>query len=334
MFDSTPDWATKKADFAIDLGTANTLVVQRSNGVVFEQPSVCCFDDDVDARFELFAAGTAAKQVVGREVKRLRTVRPLRNGVLVDVRATCELLKFAMQPIVGRRRFRRSRVVIGVPTDATQAERRALGRAAYDAGLAEPWLMSEPVLAAIGSGFSIGEARGRMVVDCGAGTTDVIVVSLGGICVSRSMRGGGDAVDAALIQHLHLKRHFHIGQSSGETLKLALSAALSTPGSTCVEVKGLDTRSGLPRVISVDIGELRPIIEKYAAEVAGVVRAVFALTDPDLAMGILEDGITLTGGAALTALVADRIEQETGIFVTATTEPKKAVARGLEVVLG
>lgn len=334
MFDSTPDWSAKKADFAIDLGTANTLVVQRSSGVVFQQPSVCCFDDGVDGRPGLFAAGAAAQPMVGREVKRLRTVRPLRHGVLVDVRATCELLRFAMKPITSRRRLRRSRAVIGVPTDATQAERRALSRAAYDAGLAEPWLMSEPVLAAIGSGLAVGEPRGRMVIDCGAGTTDVIVMSLGGICVSRSVRGGGDAIDTALIQHLHLKRHFHIGQSSGEALKLALSAALTTPGMRYLEVKGLDTRSGLPRAMSVEIEELRPIVEKYASEIAVAVRTVFGLTDPDLAMGILEDGITLTGGAALTALVADRIERDTGIFVTTAAEPQKAVARGLEVVLG
>ena len=264
MFEEAPRWARKKADFAIDLGTANTLVVQRSGGVVFEQPSVCCFDGG-DAGDEFFVAGAAARRIVGREVKRLRTVRPLRNGVLVDVKATCELLKFAVGRFKPSRRLRRSRVLIGVPTDATQAERRALGRAAHDAGLAEPLLVAEPMLAAIGSGLDVGEARGRMLVDCGAGTTDVVVVSLGGICVSRSVRGGGDAIDAALLHHLHLRRQFNIGPSSAETLKLALSEALGFRRRTLVEVKGLDLRSGLPRVLALEVDELRPIIEKWTA---------------------------------------------------------------------
>lgn len=332
MFDNAPEWATKKADFAVDLGTANTLVVERLAGVVFEQPSVCCFDDDVDAAAHLFAAGAAARRMVGREVKRLRTVRPLRNGVLVDVAATRELLRFAVKPVSGRRRLRRPRAIIGVPTDATQAERRALTKAAYDAGLAEPLLMAEPVLAAIGTGLDVSAARGRMIVDCGAGTTDVIVLSLGGLCVSRSVRGGGDAVDTALLQHLHLKRQFHIGQSTAEALKMALSKALSG-AETHVEVRGLDMRAGLPRVLVLETDELRPILEKYAMEVAAAVRSAFAVTDPDLAMDILEDGITLTGGAGLTTLVAERIEESTRISVRRAEDPQKAVAKGLAALL-
>lgn len=334
MFEESPHWAKKKADFAIDLGTANTLVVQRSGGVVFEQPSVCCFNEGVGSGDELFAAGAVARSIVGREVRRMRTVRPLRNGVLADVRATCELLKFAVGPFQSRQRLRRSRVIIGVPTDATQAERRALTKAAHDAGLAEPMLVAEPMLAAIGCGLDVSEARGRMVVDCGAGTTDVVVLSLGKICVARSVRGGGDAVDAALLQHLHLKRQFNIGPSSAEALKVALSEALISSTQRHVEVKGLDIKSGLPRVLALDIAELRPIIEKHADEVAAAVRSAFAATAPDLASGIFEDGITLTGGAALTALVADRIARSTGLEVMCGAEPNKAVARGLEVMLG
>lgn len=333
MFDNPPEWAPKKADFAVDLGTANTLVVERDGGVVFEQPSVCCFDDDVHESSHAFAAGAAARPMVGREVKRLRTVRPLRNGVPVDVAATRELLRHAVASVTGRRRLRRARAIIGVPTDATQAERRALTKAAYDAGLAEPLLMAEPILAAIGSGLDVSAARGRMIVDCGAGTTDVIVVSLGGLCVSRSVRGGGDAVDNALLHHLHLKRQFHIGQSSAEALKMALSEALTPGTATHVEVRGLDMRSGLPRVLQLEVQELRPILEKHATEVTAAVRSAFAVTDPDLATDILEDGITLTGGAALTALLSERIEDATGIPVHRAEEPQKAVAKGLGVLL-
>ncbi|MES2988077.1 MAG: rod shape-determining protein [Pseudomonadota bacterium] len=333
MFDKAPAWAHRKADFAIDLGTANTLVVERSSGVVFEQPSVCCFDDDILAATPLYAAGAAAKRVVGREVKQLRTVRPLRNGVLVDVAATRELLRFAMKPVSARRRLRRPRAILGVPSDATQAERRALTRAAFDAGLAEPLLVAEPILAAIGLGMDVTAARGRMIVDCGAGTTDVVVLSLGGICASRSVRGGGDGVEAALLHHLHLKRQFQVGRSSAEALKIALSEALASGTPTHVEVRGLDIRSGLPRLLALKVKDLRPIVEKYADEVATAVRAAFAQTDPDLATDILEDGIMLTGGAALTALVAERVEKFTGLRVHRAKAPTKAVAKGLEVML-
>lgn len=335
MFHDTPDWARRRPDFAIDLGTANTTVIERLSGIVFEQPSICCFDEGAHSQVGVFAAGEAARRMVGREVGGLRTVRPLRNGVLVDVRATSELLRYATDFPRGRRLMRRSRVVIGVPTDATQAERRALGRAAHDAGLAEPWLMPEPMLAAMGSGLCVEEARGRMVVDCGAGTTDVVVLSLGTVCVARSVRGGGDAMVASLIHHLHHKRHFLIGPSSAEGLKLAVSQALGkAAGLTFVEVKGLDQDTRLPRTMSLDVEELRPVVERYADDIVAAVRTVFSLTAPELASGILEDGITLTGGAASTALVADRLRTTTGIAVNLAEDPRRAVVRGLERVLG
>ncbi|MBX3595782.1 rod shape-determining protein [Sphingomonas sp.] len=333
MFEEALSWAKKKPDFAIDLGTANTLVVDKAGGVIFEQPSVCCFDGSVGPDGKLFAVGADAQPMIGREVNRLRTVRPLRNGVLVDVRATCELLKFALKPLTPKRRLRASRVVIGVPTDATQAERRALGRAAHDAGLAEPMRLADPMLAAIGSGLDVAEARGRMIVDCGAGLTDIVVISLGGICISRSVRGGGDAVDAALVHHLHLRKQFNIGQSTAEALKIALSEALMSPGRSYVEVKGLDMRNGLPRVLALDVEELRPIVERHADEIASAVRGAFAATQPDLVSGILDDGISLTGGAAMTALVAERIQRSTGISVRVMDAPQRAVARGLAVML-
>jgi rod shape-determining protein MreB len=333
MFDNVPAWAKSKADLAVDLGTANTIVVARSAGVVFEQSTVCCFDDDIDAAAHLYTAGCAAKRLIGREVKQLRTVRPLRNGVLVDVAATRELLKFAIKPTRARGRLSRPRAIIGVPSDATQAERRALTRAAYDAGLAEPLLIAEPILAAIGLGMDVEAPRGRMIVDCGAGTTDVVVLSLGGICASKSVRGGGDGVDAALLQHLHMRRHFQIGHSAAEVLKMKLSEALALGTATHVEVRGLDTKSGLPRLLELEVGELSPILEEYAAQVTAVVRAAFAKTPPDLAIDILDDGIALTGGAALTALVAERIADSTGLRVYRADDPRKAVSKGLQVML-
>lgn len=326
-----PAWG-RRADFAIDLGTANTLVVA-GTGVVFDQPSICCFDDDLNRAGKLYAAGDAAKSVLGREVRSLRSVRPLRNGVLVDVAATRELIRFAARPVMSRRRLRRPRAIIGVPTDATQAERRGLTRAAYDAGLAEPLLLAEPLVSAVGAGIDIHAARGRMIVDCGAGITDVVVVSLGGICAAQSVRGGGDAVDTALLHHLHLKRHFHIGASSAERLKLALSTALAAGTPSTVEVKGLDTTTGLPRVLELGVGEVRHVIDRYVSEVVTAVRRAFAQTAPDLAQDIFENGILLTGGAAMTALLAERIEQSTGIAARCVDEPERTLAKGLHALL-
>ena len=333
MLNSLPSWPLKAADFAIDLGTANTRVVHKAADVVFDQPSVCCFDGGIDHLAKLFAAGRDAKFMMGREVKQLRTALPLQNGVLVDVTATSELLKFAIKSVSGQRRLRRARVIVGVPTDATQAERRALSKAVYDAGLDEPQLLPEPVLSALGVGLDITLPRGRMIVDCGAGTTDVAVISLGDICVARSVRGGSDALETALIQHLHLKRQFRIGRSTAEKLKVAVSTALNDPFITQVETKGLDVRLRLPRTITISVNELRPLFEKYAAEVAGAVRAAFIGIEPDLAQDIFEDGITLTGGAALTALVAEYIEEATGLPTNRYDEPDAAVSKGLATLL-
>lgn len=333
MLDHSPTWPFQKADIAIDLGTANTRVVLKSGDIVFDQPSVCCFDGGQDLTAKLFAVGHDAKPVIGREVRQLRTAFPLRNGVLVDVAATSELLKIAVRSAVSRRRLRRARVIVGVPTDATPAERRALSKAVVDAGLDEPRLLAEPLLSAIGAGLDISLPRGRMIVDCGAGTTDVVIISLGDICVARSVRGGSDTLEAALIHHLHLKRQFRIGRSSAEQLKIAVSDALNDPFTTHVETKGLDVRARLPRTLSVSVNELRPVFEKYAAEVANAVRTALATIEPDLAHDIFEDGITLTGGAALTALVAEYIEASTGLPTNRLDDPGKTVAQGLAALL-
>lgn len=328
MFHKAPDWAPGRPDFAIDLGTASTVVVARSGSVAFDQPTLCCFDDACPAA-PPFAVGSAAKRILGREVGRLRSVRPLAKGVLVDVAAARELLRFAVAPLGRPGRLRRARVAIGIPSDATQAERRALEKAAHDAGLARPLLVAEPILAALGSELDVREPRGRMVVDCGAGVTDVVVISMGELCVARSARGGGDAVDAALAQHLRLRRHFHVGPLSAEAFKKTLSDALGSGSATHVEVRGLDVRDGLPRVLNVEVDEVRPILERFATEVAAAVRSALAVTDPDLAAAILEDGITLTGGASMTALLAESIFASTGIRARNSAGAEKAVARGL-----
>ena len=324
---------SNRADLAIDLGTANTIVVERGSGVVFDEPSVCCFSGH-GAASELVAAGTEARRLVGRIAEPLRTVRPLRHGVVSDMKAARELLRIAAAPARSRWGLRRARVVIGVPADTTEAERRALITAASDAGLPAPELVAEPFLSAIGAGLDVRETRGRMVVDCGAGTTEVAVISIGAICFAHSVRGGGDALDRALIEHLHSRRGFKVGASTAERLKLELSASLdSGDKDRLIEVRGLELATGAPRTIAVPAGELMTVWDRYSDPVLSAVLAALAKTSPELSEDILEDGILLTGGAAMTGLLADRISRSTGIVARVSEAPLQSVAAGLAQLL-
>lgn len=317
------------ADIAIDLGTANTLVVERGSGITFDEPSVCCFRNGGPA-LELVAAGAEAHRFVGRVSKPLKIVRPLMNGVLSDMTAARELLKFATRAHRKSWRATRPRALIGVPTDATEAERKALTNAAMDAGLAQPQLMDEPLLSAIGAGLAIEEPRGRMIVDCGAGTTEVAVISLGRICLSQSVRGGGEALDRAIIDHFHLNHRFHIGSSTAERLKLELSAALAAnEGDALLEVRGLDAGFGVPKTMKVRADELAPIWGKNVDSVLLALRNALVETPPELSQDILDDGITLAGGAAMTALLAQRITEATGVRTHVADVPLRSVASGL-----
>ena len=325
--------AATRADIGIDLGTANTLVVQRGTGVVFDQPSVCCFTA-FDAAPGFVAAGTEAQGFVGRVAKPLSIVHPLKDGVLSDITAARELLRFATSTIRSPSRFTRVRALIGVPADATQAERRALSTAAVDAGLAEPELLPEPLLSAIGLGLDVDEPRGRMIVDCGAGTTEVAVISLGRICFSHSVRGGGEALDRAIIDHLHLQHRFQIGNSTAERLKLKLSSLLENgAGEAELDVRGFDASAGVPRTIVIPASELLILWHRHSAEVVAAVRAALGETPPELSKDVFEDGIVLTGGAAMTALLAQRIAEETGIPAHVANAPLRSVAAGLEKLL-
>jgi rod shape-determining protein MreB and related proteins len=321
------------ADIAIDLGTANTLVVERGSGVVFDEPSTCCFKA-YDAVPEFVTAGSQAHRLVGRVSKPLQIVRPLVNGVLSDMNAARELLRFATRSARGSWRLTRPRALISVPADATQAERRALTTAAGDAGLSHPRLLDEPLLSAIGIGLRVEEPRGRMIIDCGAGTTEVAVISLGRICVSHSVRGGGEALDRALIEYLHLNHRFLIGTSTAERLKLQLSEVLaSADPEQRLSVRGLDASAGAPRTIDIPASELSAIWQKNAEGVVAAVRAALAQTPPELSQDILDDGISLTGGAAMTGLLAREITQSTGISASVAEAPLRSVAAGLNRML-
>ena len=317
----------------IDFGTANTVAVTARDGIIFDQPSVCCFQG-YDAAPRFISAGDRASSYVGKVAKPLKIVRPLKNGVLSDMTAARELLHFVHKSIGAKRRFGRVRPHIGVPADATQSERRALTNAAMDAGFGRPELVPEPFLAALGLGLDVDEPRGRMIVDCGAGTTEVAVISLGGICLTNSVRGGGEALDQSLIDYLQAGHRFQIGIAASEAMKIQLSALLSegrTDG--LVEVRGLDVASGLPRVLTVPASELMPVWQKHVSQIVSMVRKTLRDTPAELSRDILDDGIVLTGGGSLSALLADQIYAETDVSTHVADAPRHCVAKGLQRLL-
>jgi rod shape-determining protein MreB len=321
-----------RPDVAIDFGTAHTIVVDRTGSVVFDQPSLCCFTTG-DTAPKLIAAGSEAKSFLGRVEGSLQISRPLRNGVLSDIRSASELLRFSTRALVGRWSSRRLRALIGVPADATQAERKALETAALDAGMATPTLVAEPILAAIGADLDIDLPRGRMIVDCGAGITEVAVISLGGICVKRSSRGGSEELDRALSDHLRTRHRFRIGDASAERLKIQVSQALLDGSDGSVSVSGLELASGMPTNITLPITELLPLWERYIDRVVRIVRVALRETPPELARDILEDGLMITGGAALTGLLVRSLSSSTGIRVTVAPDTLQSTGLGLAALL-
>jgi rod shape-determining protein MreB len=329
MISSSASFARKGA-LGIDLGTANTIVVAPGAGIVFDQPTVCCFQA-YDAVPKFVAAGREARDFIGRVAKPLKIVRPLRNGVLSEMIAARELFHFVRRTVGPLRRFGKIRPLIGIPADATQSERRALETAAMDAGFAKPRLVAEPLLAAIGLGLDIAQPRGRMIVDCGAGTTEVAVISLGGVCLAKSVRGGGDALDQALIDYFASHHRFKIGVSSAEALKIQLSDVLAGKSERpIVEVRGLELASGLPKIVQMPAAELLPVWLRHVDQIVRIVREAMNETPAELAEGILEDGIVLTGGGAMDAVIAQRITSETGVHAYLAEDALHCVAHGLE----
>lgn len=322
------------ADLAIDFGTARTTVVEPGSGVAFDEPSLCCFRGG-DAVPAFIAAGVEAERWVGRVSRPLKIVEPLRHGVVSDMDAAREMLRFAMARVRPRRLPARMRALIGVPADATLAEKRALITAAQDAGISDPVLIPEPLAAAAGIGLDISAPRGRMIVDCGAGVVEAAVISLDGICASGSVRGGGAGLTRALIDHFRTRRRFRIGFSTAEQLKLEISGLLRDGrADETVRVRGLAVSSGLPRHVEVPAAELIAVWERDLAQLVVMVRQVLRSTPPELAHDIFEDGILLTGGAAETAWLADRLAARTGVACRIAERPRRAVARGLAQRLG
>lgn len=323
-----------KADFAIDFGTANTRVVSVDGGVLFDEPSLCCFAGRVDAG-ELVTAGVAVGPMQERATGELRIVRPLHRGVLCDIAAARDYLAYAVRSSVGQRRLRSFRAIIGVPADATSAERSALLTAANDAGLGAIELLTEPLAAAWGADLQVDHPRGSMIVECGAGTTEAAVLSLGGICATASLRGGGDALDTAIADHIHFQHKFLIGMNTAENAKRDIVRMLQDQADPAArtQFKGRDLVNGLPAALELPIGDLLPVVEKHVAGITRMVVNLLGQISPELSRDIHDDGIVLTGGSAAINLVRPALAQVTGLHVALAPNNAYCVANGLQKAL-
>ena len=317
-------------DMALDLGTANTVVYVRGEGIVLNEPSVVA----VNARSrKVLAVGAAAKSMIGRTPAHIQAVRPLKDGVIADFDMCQEMLRFFVES-VHQRRWTKPRMVIAVPSGITGVEQRAVQEAAESAGARRPThIIEEPMAAAIGTGMKVWEPTGNMVVDIGGGTTEVAVISLGGIVSSESIRVGGDEFDDAIVQFVKKEHSLLIGERTAEEIKIVLGSAYPLPREARAEIRGRDLVSGLPRVVSVTTGDIRDGLEEAVVAICDAVRGTLDRTPPELAADIMESGITLAGGGALLRNLDQRMSNETGMPITVALDPLHAVVRGCGYVL-
>ena len=313
-------------DIGIDLGTATVLIYVKGKGIVLREPSVVAVDLD---NGQVLAVGDEAKEMVGRTPGSVVSVRPLRDGVIADYTMTETMLRYFMKRInQGMRRFFKNRVMICVPSGATDVERRAVLEAAMEVGARDAYLIEEPMAAAIGANLEIGQAKGKMIVDIGGGTTDIAVISLGGIVVSRSLRVGGDKFDEAIIRFLRKQHNLAIGEQTAEKLKIQIATCDATEEEKSMVLRGRDLIQGLPRQIEIDSGSIRSAITDNVTAIVDGVKNVLEVTPPELAADIIDGGIVLTGGGAMLRGLPELIARETQINCFASDDPTECVAVG------
>ncbi len=314
------------SDIGIDLGTATVLIYVKNKGVVLREPSVVAVDLDTG---KILAVGYEAKNMVGRTPGSITSVRPLRDGVIADYTMTEAMLHHFMRRVQrGWGRFFRNRVMICVPSGATDVERRAVLEAAVEVGAKEAYLIEEPMAAAIGANLNVEEPRGKMVVDIGGGTTDIAVISLGGIVVSRSLRIGGDRFDEGIMRYLRKQYSLAIGEQTAENLKIMIGTCLQEEEETAMVIKGRDLVQGLPRQIEVTSSSVSMAIGEMVQALIDGVRNVLELTPPELSADIIDRGIVLTGGGSLLRGLPELITRQTGINCFTADDPMESVALG------
>ncbi len=317
-------------DMALDLGTANTVVYVRGEGIVLDEPSVVAVNTK---NGKVLAVGSEAKSMIGRTPSHIQAVRPLRDGVIADFDMCEEMLRFFIER-VHQRRWTKPRMVIAVPSGITGVEQRAVQEAAESAGARKPThIIEEPMAAAIGTGLQVWEPTGNMIVDVGGGTTEVAVISLGGIVSSQSIRVGGDEFDNVIAQFVKKEHSLLIGERTAEEIKIMLGSAYPLAREARAEIRGRDLVSGLPRVVSVTTEDIREGLEESITAICDAVRGTLDHTPPELAADIMESGIMLAGGGALLRNLDQRLANETGMPITVAQDPLLAVVRGCGHVL-
>ena len=313
-----------RADLGVDLGTASVLVYVKGKGIVLKEPSVVAIDQNTK---KFLAVGEEARRMLGRTPGNIIAIRPMKDGVISDYETTERMLKYFIRKAIGRTLFK-PRVIVCVPSGITEVERRAVTEASNQAGAIKTHLIEEPIAAAIGAGIDITEPSGNMIVDIGGGTTDVAVISLGGIVVSRSIKTAGDECDEAISRYIRKKYNMMIGERSAEELKLSIGSAYKREEEEYKEVRGRNLLTGLPITVNVSSTDMIEALKDPIQEIVDTVHSVLERTPPELAADISNKGIILTGGGALLYGLDKLIAEKTGIPVKIANEPISCVARG------
>lgn len=312
-------------DMGIDLGTANTLIYVKGKGILLSEPSVVAINSDVK---KVLAVGEEAKQMIGRTPGNIVAIRPLKDGVIADFDVTQTMLRKFIEKVSPKSAFTSPRIVICFPSGVTEVEKRAIDEATKQAGAREVLLMEEPMAAAIGAGLPVNEPTGSMIVDIGGGTTEVAVISLGGIVTSKSLRVAGDELDHAIISYIKKEYSLAIGERTSENVKIELGSAFDTGEENSMDIRGRDLISGLPKVVTITSSEVREALKEPVAAIIDSIKTTLEKTPPELASDIMDKGIMLAGGGAMLRGLDQLINKETHMPVHIAESPLDCVALG------
>ncbi|ELS4827870.1 rod shape-determining protein [Campylobacter jejuni] len=317
------------SDMGIDLGTANTLVLVKDKGIVINEPSVVAVERErYGSKAKILAVGKEAKDMVGKTPGNIEAIRPMKDGVIADFDMTEKMIRYFIEKTHSRKSFLRPRIIISVPYGLTQVERKAVRESALSAGAREVFLIEEPMAAAIGASLPIQEPKGNLVVDIGGGTTEIGVISLGGLVISKSIRTAGDKLDMSIVNYVKEKYNLIIGERTGEEIKITIGSAIQLPKELSMVVKGRDQVSGLLSRIELTSEDVREAMREYLKEIADALKMVLEMMPPDLASDIVENGVVLTGGGALIRGLDKYLSEIVRLPVYIADEPLLAVAKG------
>src|SRR5438876_4118340 len=313
------------SDLAIDLGTANTLVYARGKGIVVNEPSIVALNKNTN---EVEAVGKEAKEMLGRTPGNIVAIKPMKDGVIADFKVTEKMLNYFIQKAHNRKMLVHPRIVIGVPSEITQVEKRAVKDSAYRAKASEVYLVEQAMVAAVGAGLPVTEPTGNMVVDIGGGTTDVAVISMAGIVYSRSVRIAGNKMDEDIVQYIKRKYNLLVGERTAEEIKINIGSAFPLEEELTMEIKGRDLVEGIPKTLVISDEEVREALSETVSNIIEAVRVALEQTPPELSADIVNKGIVLTGGGSLLKNLDKRLREETGLPVSMADDPQASVVLG------